>query len=268
MRISCTKSISASRGVRLQRVVFRVLGLFGCGLALSTGFLHGEPSARPPDPVEEAVSGFEESIRLRERLSRERLRHRRQVEVLESEVRLLENEIAETRRRIEEARASRSEARARRERLLASTQEEERKLGALRELAEELRPLLAEIETALPPWVGSGLPPADAPPGETFRHLLRRLADNEGVRVRGWEVADPSDPDGTVLVDLLEIGYGGAFFCSPDGSFGGRFVFDGQEWSPEVIEEFAARVHGAVSQQEGLAEPGFVSLPVAIGGVR
>lgn len=221
--------------------------------------------AQPPDPIAETLSGFEESIRLRGQLSEERHRHERQMRVLEAEVRLLESALEETSRQISAIRSERSETRIRREDLLERKASEAEKLAALESLSEDLAPRLGQLEKVLPPWITPAAQSQADSPGAVFRRMHRLLLDERSIAAVRTEIPEPVTGE-KILVDVLGFGYGIGFFASPDGSFGGRFVFDGREWSAEPINELAPRIREAVQQERGLGEPRLLSLPVAIGG--
>ena len=219
------------------------------------------------EPVAETLSGFEEAIRLRERLSEEKSEWQGQKRILEAEIRMLESHLVETRRQIPGLRSERSEARARRETLRKRKENEEAAARELDRLAEEIFPALADLAEILPPWSTAAPPTEDAAPAELLRGLRQAFADDRRIHARIREVEDSSTGE-TVRVDLLAPGLAGAFFSSPDGSFGGRYVFDGEAWSREEIPDYAARIREAILQAEGRTEPRFLSLPVSIGDGR
>ncbi len=234
------------------------------GFAAVTGESVNGQSA---DPVTETLSGFEEAIRLEEQLSQEKLNQNRQIRILESEIETLRAELEQTRSRIEEIESQRTEARSRREQLVRQRGEEEEALARFEGLVEEILPTLETLESRLPPWIDADLPAEDAPPGEFLLLLKNRFAENRVIDSGRTEITDPGEDTG-IQVDFVSFGFGGAFFSAPDGSFGGRFAFDGKAWSPEVISEFAPQIHRLLLQEQGLEEPDFISLPVAIGGSR
>lgn len=224
-------------------------------------------ATRSADPVKETLSGFEEAIRLSEQLSREERSHARQMRLLESEVETLQAELDQTRKRIRGIESQRTEALAKREELVRQRSEERKMLDLVDSLVAGIFPTLEKIENELPPWIDSELPGEEAPSGATLLYLRNLFAENQTIRSQRAEIKDPGDGQ-PVLVDLVSFGLAGAFFASPDGTFGGRYVYDGVEWSPEVIDDFAPPIHRMVRQEEGLEEPELISLPVTIGGNR
>jgi len=219
------------------------------------------------DPVAETLSGFEEAIRLAEQLSEEKSVHARQMRVLQSEVQALQAELNQTRAQIQNIESQRTEALAKREELVRQRARELELLQLVNSLVEEIRPTLSRIHGKLPPWIDTELPTEDASFGDNLLYLRNLQSLNQTISSERIEIEE-IDPSSTVQVDLVSFGFGGAFFSSPDGSFGGRYVFDGMEWTPELIHEFAPLIRRMVRQEEGLEEPGFLTLPVAIGGGR
>lgn len=219
------------------------------------------------DPISETLSGFEEAIRLGEQLSRERQTHDRLMRVLKSEIEALRAELEETKRKVSEIEAQRTKALEERERLVSRRNEQEQNLQLIGTLTQEILPILESIEEAFPPWIDRGLGPEDDSPGNLLLQLRNRWLQNRTIKTFQTEVTDPSNGD-QVRVDLVGFGFGGAFFSSPDGSFGGRFVYDGKEWVAEIISGFAPGIRELIVQEEGLAEPEFIRLPVQIGEKR
>lgn len=216
------------------------------------------------------MSGFAEAIRLEEQLSSEARAWERQKRLLENEIEVLRSELAETRRRTESIRSERSEARERREELLAQLKEEESSARELAQLVGELAPSLNNLLARLPGWAsGAGPYPEGIDPSEspiTVLRLLREIqAENSQIGSRTREITDPESGE-TYRVDVLSFGLGAGFFASEDGAFGGRFVYDGENWNPEIILQFSERIRHAIQQEKGAAEPGLTDLPISIEG--
>lgn len=247
-----------------RRIVQKVLGPWIFAMLSTAGIL----AAKSPSPTSESMSGFTEAIRLEEQLSQESLEWNRQRRLLENEIEVLESELAETLRRVEAIQSDRTEIRERRETLLSRLAEEE-------ELARDLSSLVSHLATPVQSLIG-GLPRwssfdpeaieeiTDSTPAVTLLRLLQELqAENSRVDTRPAEVVDP-DSGETYRVDLLALGLGAGFFSSEDGSFAGRFVYDGEKWNPEIIPRYADGIRDAIRQEQGIVEPDLNDLPFSL----
>ncbi|MFP4351919.1 MAG: hypothetical protein ACLFRP_01475 [Puniceicoccaceae bacterium] len=221
----------------------------------------------PSDPVAETMDGFASAIRLRGQIADEKRDWARQERILRAEIHMLEAEISETRRQIESLRSERSEVLEKRERLLARKEEEETALDRIETLIGRISEPFEQLVERLPEWIEDTGGDSE---GDSFA-VLRRLRAIQAANQRVWtlpmEVADPADGE-SVRVDVLSFGLGGAFFASRGSDFSGRFVFDGNGWSVEIIPDFASPIRDGILQEEGLGEPRFLPLPVSIGGSR
>ncbi len=216
----------------------------------------------------ESMSGFAEAIRLEEQLSEETRQWERQKRILDNEIAVLATELAENRRRIESIQADRSEARERREALLARAAEERTVSDALLHLVEALSTPANSFFELLPRWSENWneapeLISTETPPVEFLRLLQQIQSENQQTNSRAFEVEDPESGE-TYRVDLLTFGLGAAYFSSEDGAFGGQIVFDGGDWSPEIIPDYSLQIRNAIDQESGQAEPHHIVLPVSV----
>jgi len=225
------------------------------------------PASPTADSVQETLSGFEEAIRLEERLSREKLEHERVMRVLRTEIDALRSEMDQTRARIEEINSQQTEALEKRRDLVAKRVAEEEEMARITALAATIASAVSEIEETLPEWVSMVSATQDQSAGAVLSRLRDLWLLNQAISTRRFEVEDPRS-EKPVQVDLIRFGLGGAFFASPDGTFGGRFVFDGKQWGSEILSDQALLIREAIRREEGLEEPGFVLLPVSVGGGR
>jgi|GEM_PF-5782352 len=220
-----------------------------------------------PNAVADSVSGFEKAIELEEQLSTERREWSRQTRILEAEIDMIEAQLVDTERRIESIKSERSEAREKRERLLASLEKEETASQQLDKLINKLLPPTTRLQSLLPPWIeGDAETPEfteETPAIVLLRKIREVQAANSRIDALPIRITDP-ETNTEYRVDLIAFGLGGAYFVSEDGSFGGRYLFDGTKWSPEITPPFTATISKAIAQAEGRGEPELVELPVSI----
>jgi len=220
-------------------------------------------------PAEESMRGFAEAIRLEEQLADERLAWESQRRILENEIEVLRSELAENLRRIEALRSERTAVRQRREKLLQDLAREQELANEWSGILADLLPSFRTLLDYLPDWAAAL--PVEPPesfgestsPVTVFRILQEVQAEGARIHSKPAEVTDPTTGE-TYRVDLLALGHGAAFFASEDGSFGGRFVYDGEAWSPEIIPAYSSAIRLAIEQEQGAAEPGVVSLPISL----
>ena len=244
------------RSLRLPWIVAMIVAVAAVGRA--------EP---PSDPVAETMDGFASAIRLRGQIADEKREWARQERILRTEIDMLEAQVAETRRQIESLRSERSAVLEKRGRLLARKEEEEAAVRRIESLIGAVSGPFDQLVERLPDWIEGADGGADEDSFAALRRLRAIQAANDQVRALPMEVTDPVDGE-PVRVDVLSFGLGGAFFASPESDFGGRYVFDGNEWSTEIIPDFAAAIRDGILQEEGRGEPRFLPLPVSIGGSR
>ncbi|MGE9291445.1 MAG: DUF3450 family protein [Puniceicoccales bacterium] len=228
--------------------------------------------AKPNSPAAESMSGFAKAIELEEQLSFEQSEWNQQKRLLENEIEVLNSELAETLRRIESIQSERTRNQERREELVARLSEEKSLARDLTRMIEKIttpsQSLLASIPSWSAAWREDPEPiSAESSPVDVLRALQEIQAENSQIQVRPTEVTDP-DSGEAFRVDLLTFGLGAAFFATEDGNFGGRFVFDGEQWSPEIIPQYAGPILEAILQERGATEPEFTILPISLSGTR
>lgn len=226
--------------------------------------------ANPVSLSSESMSGFTEAIQLEEQLSNESRQWDRQKRILENEIQVLQTELEETQRRIESIQSEKTEARERREELLQRLEEEQELSSGLRRIVDKLSaPSLTLIEN-LPTWSvvwkeeEQTIEETSSPIG-LLRFLQEVQAENSQINVRPLEVTDPESGE-AYRVDLLTVGLGAALFASENGQFGGRFIDNRGEWTPQISPEYSGAIRRAILQEKGTAEPSLLNLPISLSG--
>ncbi|MEM0966212.1 MAG: DUF3450 family protein [Verrucomicrobiota bacterium] len=246
---------------------FVKLGILPLSFAV---FLVPSFSAETTDPVSESMTGFEEAIRLQTQLSDEKRDWNRQRDILTAEIKMLEAQLEESLERVRSIEAERTSIQEQRQELVEDLATERKTAAHLQSVMDSTEDQFRSLLTALPPWFNGSTPRIDVDsetidPVELFRALRSIQIENERISVSSGEVS-PVDSNLDYRVDLLSFGLGGAFFSSADGSFGGRYVFDGEMWQVEDISQFAGEIRSAILQTNGLVAPEILLLPVSVSG--